>query len=78
MSCSRTQRNDAGEANFESERILEYALAYDLLLCNMCLKKHSSSLITYRSGYTATQIDFVLFQKGLCKLVTDVIVISGK
>ena len=26
----------------EGERILDYALAYDLLLCNMCLKKRKS------------------------------------
>ena len=27
--------------DIEGERILENALAYDLLLCNMCLKKQS-------------------------------------
>ena len=49
----------------EGERILEYALAYDLFLGNTCFKKHDSHLITYRSGNTATQIDFVFFE-GAC------------
>ena len=44
----------------EGERILDYALAYDLFLGNTCFKKRDSHLITYRSGNTATQIDFVL------------------
>ena len=36
----------------EGERILEYALAYDLFLGNTCFKKRDSHLITYRSGNT--------------------------
>ena len=40
--------------DIEGERILDYALAYDLLLCNMCLKKRNSQVIQR-----------VLFQKGL-------------
>ena len=39
--------------DIEGEGILEYALAYDLLLCNMCLKKRNGHLITDRSGNTA-------------------------
>ena len=54
----------------EGERILEYALAYDLLLCNMCLKKRNSHLIIDRSGNTACVIS-----KGP---VADVMVISVK
>ena len=48
---------------------LEYALAYDLLLCNMCLKKRNCH-ITDRSGNTACVIS-----KGP---VTDMMVISGE
>ena len=39
----------------EGERILEYALAFDLLLGNTCFKKRDSHLITYKSGNIATQ-----------------------
>ena len=62
----------------EGERILEYALAYDLFLGNTCFKKRDSHLITYRSGNTATKIDFMLFRKSLRKLVMDVKVIPGE
>ena len=70
----------------EGERILEYALAFDLLLRNTCFKKRDSHLITYKSGNTATQIDFILFHSTMHilflstmhKLVTDVKVIAGK
>ena len=69
-----------GKPNPDSEgvRILEYALAYDLFLGNTCFKKRDSHLITYRSGNTATQIDFMLFRKSLRKLVMDVKVIPGE
>ena len=54
--------------DIEDERILEYALAYDQLLCNMCLKKRNSHLD--RSGKTACAIS-----KGSA---TDMMVISGE
>ena len=60
----------------EGERILEYELAYDLFFCNTCFKKRDSHLITYRSGNTATQIDFMLFRKSLRKLVHQESVLS--
>ena len=56
----------------------EYALANDLFHGNTCFKKRGSHLITYRSGNTATQIDFVLFRKSLRKLVMDVKDIPGE
>ena len=43
----------------EGERILEYALVYDLLLSHIFFKTHDSHLITYRSGNTAIQIDLI-------------------
>ena len=59
------------EPDVKGERILEYALAFDLLLGNTCFKKRDSH-ITYKSGNTATQIDFILFRRTMRKLVTDV------
>ena len=52
--------------DMEGERILEYAWAYDLLLCNMCLKERNSHLITYRSGYSANQIEALCYVKRAC------------
>ena len=61
---------DNSDHDIEIEWILKYLLAYKLLLGNTCFKKRDSHLIKYRSGYTATVIDFLLFRKSLCKLVT--------
>ena len=47
------------EPNVEGERTLEYALAFDLLLGNICFKKRDSHLITYKSRNAATQINFI-------------------
>ena len=66
------------EPDVEGERILEYALAFDLLLGNTCFKKRDSHLTTYRSGNAATQIDFILFRRTMRRLVTDVKVIPGE
>ena len=66
------------EPDVEGERILEYALAFDLFLGNTCFKKRDSHLFTYMSGNTATQIDFILFHRTMRKLVTDVKVIPGE
>ena len=64
------------EPDAEGERILEYALAFDLLLGNTCLKKRDSHL--WKSGNIAMQIDFILFHRTMRKLVTDVKVIPGE
>ena len=66
------------EPDVEGERILEYAVAFDLLLGNTCFKKRDSHLIRYNSGNAATQIDFILFPRAVRKLVTDVKVIPGE
>ena len=60
---------DKPVSDIEGERIMDFALAYDLLLCNMCLKKRNSHLITERSCNTAC-----IFSKGP---VAGVMVISG-
>ena len=52
------------ESDVEGERILEYALAFDLLLGNTCFKKRDSHLISYKSGNIATQISS--FSVGPC------------
>ena len=65
------------EPEFEGERILEYALAFDLLLGNTCFKKLDSHLITYKSGNIATQRDFIFFCRTM-HIVTDVKVIPGE
>ena len=65
------------EPDVEGERILEYALAYDLILGNTCFRKRDTHLITYKSGNAATQIDFILYPRRMRRLVRDVKVIPG-
>ena len=66
------------EPDVEGGRILEYALAFDLLLGDTCFKKRDSHLMTYKSDNAATQIDFILLPRAMRKLVTDVKVIPGE
>ena len=66
------------EPDVEGDRTLEYTLAFNLILGNTCSKKRNSHLITYKLGKVAMQIDFILFQRTMHKLVTDVKVISGE
>ena len=56
--------------DIEGGRILEYALSYNLLLCNMCHKKRNNHLITDRSGKTTCVIS--------TGPVTDMMAISGE
>lgn len=66
------------EPDTDGETILEYALAFGLLIGNTCFKKRNSHLVTYQSGNAASQIDFILYQQNIRKFVTDVKVNSGK
>ena len=60
------------EPDFEGERTLEYAPAFDLLLGNTCFKKRDSHLITYKSGNTATQIDNLFFSVEPCANLSQI------
>ena len=66
------------DPDVDGERIMEYALAHELVLGNTCFKKRDSHLITYRSGPGKTQIDFILFRRSQRKYVRDVKVIPGE
>ena len=78
------------EPDVEGDRTPESVLAINLLLGNTCSKKRDSHLITYKFGKLALypfitykfgklamQIDLILFQLTMHKLVTDVKVIPG-
>ncbi|KAM1719513.1 hypothetical protein ACFX12_021307 [Malus domestica] len=53
-----------GERNEDGEAILDFAMAYDLFLANTFFKKREEHVITYKSGSSKTQIDFLLMRKG--------------
>ncbi|KAM2120441.1 hypothetical protein ACFX1Q_018374 [Malus domestica] len=53
-----------GERNEDGGAILDFAMAYDLFLANTFFKKREEHVITYKSGSSKTQIDFLLMRKG--------------
>ena len=64
-----------GVRNVEVERLLEFALANDLVVGNTCFRKRVSHLVTYSSSNHSTQIDYILYRKSFRKAVNDVKVI---
>lgn len=49
-----------GDRNQEGEEILNFAVAYDLMLANTFFRKRQSHLVTFTSGQHSSQIDFIL------------------
>jgi hypothetical protein len=49
-----------GNRNQEGEGILNFALAYDLIVVNTLFRKIVSHLVTFSSGQYCSQIDFIL------------------
>ncbi|KAM0997763.1 hypothetical protein ACFX2C_007613 [Malus domestica] len=67
-----------GERNEDGEAILDFAMAYDLFLANTFFKKREEHVITYKSGSSKTQIDFLLMKKEDCITCKDCKVIPGE
>ena len=67
-----------GDRNLEGERILELGLALDMVVCNTFFKKRDSRLVTYTSGASKTQIDYIMVRNKDKKFVKDVKVIPGE
>ncbi|MCX8814367.1 exonuclease/endonuclease/phosphatase family protein, partial [Vibrio parahaemolyticus] len=67
-----------GNRNEEGSSILDFSIAWDLLLANTYFKKREEHLITYKSGSSVSQIDFVLTRKRDQKLCKDCKVIPGE
>jgi hypothetical protein len=51
------------EQNQERKDILNFAIAYDLMVANTFFRKKKSHLITFSSGQHSSQIDFVLTRR---------------
>ncbi|MCX8789090.1 exonuclease/endonuclease/phosphatase family protein [Vibrio parahaemolyticus] len=67
-----------GNRNEEGSSILDFSIAWDLLLANTYFKKREEHLITYKSGSSISQIDFLLTRKSDQKLCKDCKVIPGE
>lgn len=67
-----------GERNQEGENILNFALAYDLMIANTFFRKRQSHLVTFSSGQKSSQIDFVLTRREDRRTCIDCKVIPGE
>ncbi|PAN41245.2 hypothetical protein PAHAL_8G022300 [Panicum hallii] len=60
------------------EDVLNFALAYDLLLVNTLFRKRESHLVTFHSGQYSSQIDFILARREDRRACLDCKVIPGE
>uniref|UniRef100_H2ZTY1 Endonuclease/exonuclease/phosphatase domain-containing protein n=1 Tax=Latimeria chalumnae TaxID=7897 RepID=H2ZTY1_LATCH len=67
-----------GERNTEGENVLRMAQAHNLAVVDTYFKKQEHYLVTYRSGNTQRQIDYILVKRQLLKRVKNCKVILGE
>jgi hypothetical protein len=64
--------------NQEGEGILNFALAYDLIVVNALFRKRVSHLVSFSSGQHCIQIDFILARREDRHICLDCKVIPGE
>jgi hypothetical protein len=64
--------------NQEGEGILNFTLAYDLIVANTLFRKRVSHLVTFSSGQHCSQIDFILARREDSHACLDCKVIPGE
>lgn len=69
--------NYFGEGNEEGERVIDFAISNDLVVCNTIFKKRPEHLITNRNGNRASQIHFMLYRRCGRAEILDCKVIPG-
>jgi hypothetical protein len=52
-----------GSRNKEEEGVMNFALAYDLIVANILFRRETSHLVTFRSSQHYSQIDFILMKR---------------
>jgi hypothetical protein len=67
-----------GSRNEGGEDVLNFALAYDLLLANTLFRKREPHLVTFHSGQYSSQIDFILARREDTHACLDCKVIPGE
>src|SRR5206468_11931780 len=70
--------NGFGNRNTEGEMLLEFAIAMELIVCNTFYTKDESKKITYESGDSKSEIDYILARRKERSVVRDVKTISGE
>jgi hypothetical protein len=67
-----------GSRNQEGKGILNFALAYDLIVANTLFRKRVSHLVIFSSGQHCSQIDFILVRREDMHTCLDCKVIPGE
>jgi hypothetical protein len=67
-----------GSRNQEGKDILDFVVAYNLVIANAFFRKRDSHLVTFSSGYCSSQIDFVLTRREDKQACLDCKVIPGE
>ena len=67
-----------GQKNDDGERTLEVAQSLDLIFANTLFKKKEEHLVTYKSGGSTSQIDFILVKRKDRKEILNCKVIPGE
>ena len=67
-----------GERNSGGVAVLDFAIAYDLLVVNSLFKKKEDHLVTFKSGSFKTQIDYFLTRADSRRACRDCKVISSE
>jgi len=69
---------DYGQRNNGGVSILDFAVAYDLLVVNSYFKKKEDHLVTFKTGSIKTQIDYFLIRANNRRLCKDCKVIPSE
>ena len=67
-----------GERNEEGDRVVEFANTFDLVIANTWFTKTRSQLITFKSGNSVSQIDYILTNRGSLKDIINCKTIPGE
>ena len=69
--------NSYGSGNEEGDKIVDFAMSFDMVITNTIFKKRSEHLITYKSGGRASQIDYLLYRRRNISEIKNTKVIPG-
>ncbi|XP_049958244.1 craniofacial development protein 2-like [Schistocerca serialis cubense] len=67
-----------GKRNEEGKKIVEFAVAFDLVIMNTYFQRKREKLITYRSGENISQIDYILCRRKYGGEVRNTNIIYGE
>jgi hypothetical protein len=67
-----------GSRNQEGDGILNFVLAYNLIIANILFRKRVSHLVTFSNGQHCSQIDFILTRREDRHACLDYKMISGE